>query len=313
VQELTRDRIPLFLTRNVPPSIAPEFKGRGLKVPALEKGIRHVAGMIKTNYAQWESASKKGLFQKTDPRIKILFLVFFIIIVSLKREVESEVLIGMLIFILAWLSRLEIYSFYKRIFVLGFLFGFLVSLPSSFNLVAKGEIIFPLLSFSGPYEFWIYRIPADIGITKEGLYGVAMLTLRVMNSVSLVFLVLHTTSFADIMKTLKIMKIPDALLITASLSYKYFFLFARTVEDMHLAKKSRQIRESRPAEARRWVAGRIAMIFGKTQKRSEEIFRAMLSRGFSNAVQIYGFKKLRGWDLGIGLALCSAGVLLLWI
>lgn len=312
MQALAKDWIPPFLIGDTP-SGAPEFKGRSLKTPSLEKGICHVAEMIKTNYVLWESASKHGLFQQTDPRIKVLFLVFFIIIVSLKREAEPEILIGLLIFILAWLSHLAIWPFYRRVIILGFIFGFLISLPSSFNLVTEGEIIFPFLSLSGPYHFWVYRIPAEIGMTKEGLYRVVMLTLRVMNSVSLVFLVLHTTPFPDIIKALKIMKIPDSLLVTASLAYKYFFLFTRTVEDMHLAKKSRQMRELHSAETRRWVAGRIAMIFGKTQKKSEDIFRAMLSRGFSNAVKIYGFRKLRAQDWGMGLSLFFIGVLLLWI
>jgi energy-coupling factor transporter transmembrane protein EcfT len=109
------------------------------------------------------------------------------------------------------------------------------------------------------------------------------------------------------------MKIPDGLLIVATLSYKYFFLFAKTVEDMHLAKKSRLMRELSHGEARRWVAGRIAFIYGKTQKRSEEIFRAMLSRGFSDLIKIYGFRKLNAKDWCVGLSLFLVGVLLLWI
>lgn len=268
--------------------------------------------MICANYAQWESASQNGLFQRIDPRVKVLFLIFFVVIVSLKRAILQEVAIGTFVFLLALASRLNLFRFYKKVFFLGFFFGFLIGLPSALNLVARGELLIPLLTLPGPYDVWIYHIPARIGITGEGAHGLAMLTLRVMNSVSIVFLVLHTTTFSDIMKALKIFRIPDGLLMTAILSYKYFFIFARTVQDMHLAKKSKQVKELTRGEARRWVAGRIALIFTRTQKRSEDIFKAMLSRGFSNTIKISGSRKLQALDGCVGLMLLLVGAFLLW-
>jgi energy-coupling factor transporter transmembrane protein EcfT len=145
------------------------------------------------------------------------------------------------------------------------------------------------------------------------MYGVGMLTFRVLNSLSLTLLLLHTTPFSEVMKALKIIKIPDGLLVMMTLSYKYFFLFAHTVEEMHLAKKSRLMRELGSGETRSWIAGRIAFIFGKTRKRSEEIFRAMLSRGFSDSIKIYGFRKLNVKDGGVAISLLLLGVLFLWI
>jgi cobalt ECF transporter T component CbiQ len=307
-----KNEIPLFLSKSLSPS-PPEAKGRGLRTSFLEKGIRSLAEIIKSSYSHWDSASRNGFFQGIDARIKIFFLIFFVIIVSMKKEIGPEVLIGIFIFFLAWISRLSIFHFYKRILFLAFLFGFLISLPSAFNLVAKGEVILPVFHLPRPYHFWIYQIPVEIGITKEGVNGVAMLTLRVMNSLSLTFLILFTTPFPEIMKALKMMKIPDGLLIIATLSYRTFFLFAKTAEDMHLAKKSRRIRELSQGEARRWVAGRIAFIFGKTRRRSEEIFEAMVSRGFSGSIKIYGLGKLMPKDWLAGLSFLLIGTLLLWL
>jgi cobalt ECF transporter T component CbiQ len=307
-----KNRIPLFLLDN-PSSISPQLKGRSLGTPFLEKGIRHLAEMMKSSYSHWDSASRKGLFQGIDARIKVLFLIFFVIIVSLRKDIEAQALIGIFVFFLVWASRLTIFHFYKRIIFLGFIFGFLISLPSAFNLVGNGEVIFPLFHLSKPYPIWIYQIPEEIGITKEGLYGVAMLTLRVMNSLSLVLLTLYTTPFPEIMKSLKIMKIPDGLLMITTLSYKYFLLFAKTVEDMHLAKKSRLLRKLRRRQARKWVAGRIAFVFVKTRQKSEEIFKAMVSRGFSDSIKIYGFGRLSARDWIASVFLLLIGVLFLWI
>jgi energy-coupling factor transporter transmembrane protein EcfT len=67
------------------------------------------------------------------------------------------------------------------------------------------------------------------------------------------------------------------------------------------------------AEGRRWVAGRIAFMFKKTRLRCEEIFKAMLSRGFADTIRIYGFRKLPARDWSVGIALFLMGILFLSI
>ena len=308
------------MKNNVPPFLLAKpasydyRQGQGkIKTTFLEKGIYHFADIIKTGYVQGETAALDNFFQKIDARIKVLFLLAFVIIVSLKKDILSEFLIGIFVALLVIISRLNLLSFYRRVLFLGFIFGFLISLPSACNVITRGEIILPILQLSKPYSFWIYRIPAEIGITREGMYGVAMLTLRVTNSLALSFFVLYTTTFPDIVKALKILRIADGFLMIITLSYKYIFIFARTVEDMHLAKKSRLAGQVSNAEARRWIAGRIAFIFKKTQLRCEEIFKAMLGRGFSEHVRIYGVGKLQPRDWAVSVVFSLMGVLFLWI
>jgi len=307
-----KEQIPRFL---LTPSSSDfnGLEGKSLKAPFLEKGIHRLAEMITTAYSQWEFASRQGFFQKLDSRIKVLFLVCFIIIVSLKKDIGSEILIGAFILLLALLSRLDLPRFYKRILLLGSIFGFLMALPSVLNLFREGELILTILRFPGPYRFWIYDIPDRIGITREGLHGMVMLTLRVVNSLSITFLVLYTTSFAEIVKALKIFRLPDPFLIILSLAYKYLFLFGRTVEEIHLAKKSRLLKELSRREARQWIAGRMAFMFKKTRLRAEEVFKAMLCRGFSDSIKIPETSKLKKRDWAVGTALLLAGGLLLWI
>ncbi|MBF0559992.1 MAG: hypothetical protein HQL08_14570, partial [Nitrospirae bacterium] len=48
----------------------------------VDKGLNYIAGVIKAGYDQWELASQKGFLQKFDPRVKILFLLLFIGLVS---------------------------------------------------------------------------------------------------------------------------------------------------------------------------------------------------------------------------------------
>jgi len=279
----------------------------------IDKGLKSLSQVIKTGYIQWELASKEGLFQKLDARIKTLAGIFFIIIVSLKKEIMPEATIAVFIFLLCLAARIDLTEFYRRVLIFGFIFGFLVAAPSALNLISKGEIILPLIKLPRPYDFWIYHIPTEIGITREGSYGVVLLTLRVMNSIAISLFVLHTTYFQDIIKALKALRVPDVFLMIITLSYKYIFIFAKTVEDMHLAKKSRLLGELNNAEGRRWITGRIAFIFRKTQLKCDEIFKAMLGRGFTTEVRLPGFKKMSSLDWAAGIASFSVGILFLWI
>ncbi len=304
------NRIPSFLLDRSSPSPLKRDSGRA-RVSFVEKGINHLAGMIKKGYIQSEFLPKNGLFQRIDPRIKVLFLVFFIVIVSLKRDLLSELCVFIFLLVLVLLSRIRIVPFYRRVLLFGFIFGFLMALPSAFNLVTRGEIILPIATLSRPYDFWIYHVPATIGITRAGMLGVAMLTMRVVNSLSLSFLVLYTTPFSEIVRALKILKVPDTFLIVISLCYKYIFIFSKTVEEMYLAKRARMLREEKDKKAREWIAGRLALIFRKTQLRCEEVLRAMVGRGFSDAIKLYGPGKMRAADWASGALLFSLGFLFL--
>ena len=306
------DKIPSFLLDRSSPVPLKRDSGRA-RISFVEKGINHLAGVIKRGYVPSELLYKNGLFQKIDPRIKIFFLIFFIVIVSLKKDLLSELYVLIFVFILVLLSRLKVVTFYRRVLLFGFIFGFLIALPSAFNFMTKGEIILPIATLSRSYDFWIYHVPATIGITKEGMFGVAMLTMRVINSLSLSFLVLYTTPFPEMVRALKILKVPDTFLIIISLCYKYIFIFSKTIEDMYLAKRARMLREDDNKKAREWTAGRLALIFRKTQLRCEEVFRAMVARGFSDSIKLYGFGKMRATDWASGAILFSVGLLFLLV
>lgn len=306
------NKIPPFLLEKTTP--APFAGSQGvLKASFIEKGLHHLADVIKTGYIQWETASQDDFLQKLDARVKVLFLLVYVVIVSLKRDLAVQVMIGVLVFLLALISRLNIIALYKRVLFWGFVFGFLLALPSAVNLITPGEILLPLLNFSKSYSLWIYQMPREIGITKQGVGGVLMLTSRVMNSLALSLLVSYTTPFPEIIRALRLLKVPDSFLIIVTLTYKYIFIFAKTAEDMHLAKKSRLAAHVNNGEARRWIAGRFAFLFKKTQLRCEDIFKAMVGRGFSDSIRLYGFRRLTLLDWFTGIASCLIGALLLWI
>ncbi len=308
-----KNEVPLFLL-NTPSSVPPERGGGKVSTSYIDKGIESFAGVLKEGYTQWESASKKGFFHELDTRVKVVFWLFLIVVISLKKEILPESGIFLAVFGLSLFSRINLVSFYKKIFLLGFFFGFLISLPSSLNVITHGEVLMPIVTLSKAYDFLgYYHVPEVIGFTGEGLSVVAMLTLRVLNSLSISFLILYTTPFPEIIKALKVLKVPDAFLIIISLTYKYIFIFARIVTDMHLAKKSRLAGAVNRSEARNWVAGRIAFIFRKTQLKCDDVFKAMVGRGFSGEIKLYQYQKITGRDWTVGVFLFTLASLFLWV
>jgi len=279
----------------------------------IEKGIGHLSEMITTGYLNVGQESGKGFFQKLDPRVKVIFLIFFVVIVSLKRHIFPEAVIALFVFLMVASSRINLVQFYKKIVGLTFVFGFLVVFPSAFNIVTPGELILPVIHLSQPYKFVIYHIPEEIGLTRQGIDGVTMLCLRMMNSLAISLLVVHTTPFHKIIKALQGFRVPQALLLVITLSYKYIFIFAKTIEGMYFARKSRLVGMARDDEARIWAAGRIAHIFRKAMSRYEEVFKAMVARGFAEEVRLSDIGELTAADMISGGFFLLAGIFLLWM
>src|SRR5208283_2492448 len=275
----------------------------------VDKGLSYIAGVVKAGYIQWELASAKGFLQKFDARAKVFLLFFFIGIISFKQSVYAEIGIGVFIFTLAVFSGVNVADFYKRVFFFAFFFGFIVALPASLNTITSGKLVVQLVELPKPYDFWGYHVPRQIGITRQGITGLMMLTFRVANSVALSLLVISTTPFPSLVRALKVLRVPDVFLMILTLTYKYIFIFAATIEDMYLAKKSRLVRRANGVDGRMWVAGRIAFIFKKTQLRCEEVFKAMLSRGFSDDIRFYGCRLFGTADRLFTLFILFAGTI----
>jgi cobalt/nickel transport system permease protein len=307
-----KKKLPDFMTGSPPPKSDPGGSKR-IRTSYVSKGMEYAASVLRTGFIHWESASKTGFFQGLDSRVKVFFLVFFVIIVSLQKTLFPESLMALFLLGLAVASRLNLIRHYGKILVLTFVFGFLLALPAAFNLLTPGEMVWPIFHFKGDRILGPVTFPREIGFTREGLQRVAMLTIRVMNSLSLSFLVFASTPFMEFIKALKVLKVPDVFLMTISLAYKYIFIFVQTVYDMHLAKKSRLTGPESGKEARQWVSGRMAFLFKKSQQQCEEVFKAMTARGLSDTIKLRRLPPLKARDWGIGIGLFLIGLILLRI
>jgi len=290
-----KNSIPQFLLLENPSSQAGGDGRRGS--PSLvDCGMAVFARLLQEMFVQWAFASRSGLLQLLDARVKVLFWLLLLVIISFKSTVTSLACIAGMIAMLTLGARVGLGHVYGKVLPLTFFFGVLLSAPSMLNIFAPGAVVFPLITLHDPVTILTITIPQQIGITEEGLTICFRLVLRVFASLSLSILMLSVTPFPEIIRALKLFHIPDFLLLILTLTGKYIYLFAQTVLDMYRAMKVRLVLGITSADFRAWSTGRMASIFRKTQLRADDIYRAMLCRGFSGEIRLAGARHLRKND-----------------
>jgi cobalt/nickel transport system permease protein len=287
-------------------------KAKGAKLSLFDKTIMNSASAVKSIYLQAENSTKAGFIQKINPHVKLISLIYLVIIISLVSNLVAQIVTTAFIFLLFIFARLRVFQIYRKIFFLAFIFGFLIILPASLNVITPGKIIFNIITFDKPSHFWIYSIPREIGFTENGFQVVFLVFLRVLNSVSFAMFVIFTTSFPAFLKSFKILGVPDTFLMIISLAYKYIFILSRTIEETYFALKSRLFGNMKNNNIRKLISGRIFFIFKRSMIIYENSYYAMVSRGYGGKIILHSPKHFTFKDfialviiitLGIGIIL----------
>lgn len=221
-----------------------------------------------------------GPLRRVKPEIKIVCAFLAIFFAGATSRLSVLILFAFFFLCIALAGRLRLKELYRRVLLVTFFFGFLLSLPGAMNLFVEGDVLFILFRLDRPYKFWIYDIPQEIGFTAQGIERVSVLTMRVFNCVTIAFVLLRSTSFEEIMLALKRFRLPWPFFMVLVLSYRYVFIFARVVEDFYLAKKARFVGRLDRTIIENWISSRIHFLFKKTMALGEEIALAMKARGF---------------------------------
>ena len=283
------NKIPSYLLQTVHDQIE-LGKAKRAKLSFLDKTLISSASAVKAIYLQAENATKKNLIHTIHPHIKLISLIYLAIMISVVSNLDAQILTTAFIFLLYIIAKLKISQVYRKIFFLVFIFGFIVVLPASLNVITPGKIIFNLITFNKPSHFWIYNIPQNIGFTVDGFQVVSLIFLRVLNSVSFAMLIVYTTSFPSFIKSFKIIGVPDTFLMIISLAYKFIFILSRTIEETYFALKSRLLGNIKNSNIRKLIGGRVFFIFKRSMIIYESTYYAMVSRGYQGKVILHSQK-----------------------
>jgi cobalt/nickel transport system permease protein len=241
----------------------------------IEQSLMSAVTFIKDATLCEEHASHNGFLQSLDARIKMItFFVFLLIAISLKSALLISWLYAFCL-ILAVMSRIPLEFFLLRTWVFIPMFSFCIVIPALFSFVTPGE---PVWFF---YLFGIKFI-----ITRPGLDGAILFVVRVATSVSLVVLLSLTTRHTQLLKVLRMFGIPQVFILTVSMSYRYLYLFAQMLENILTAIKSRVGVVSTTRKGQKVVAWNIANMWNRAEQMNEQVYLAMLSRGYTGEPRI---------------------------
>jgi cobalt/nickel transport system permease protein len=306
------DKIPAYLVRAAHDPYKPSAAKRA-KLSFLHRTLMNAASTVKSIYIQAENTTKENFIHSINPHVKLISLIYFEIVISVTNNLVAQLIATSFIFLLYIIARLNIFQVYRRIFFIVFIFGLLIILPASLNVITPGKIIFNLFTFTKPSHFWIYNIPQNIGFTSEGIQVVSLVFLRILNSVSFAMLIVFTTSFPTFIKSFKIIGVPDTFLMIITLAYKYIFILSRTIEETFFALKSRLTGNINNNNIRKLVSGLIFNIFKKSMTNYENTYYAMVSRGYRGKVKLYSSRHLTVKDFVALIIIVAFGISIILI
>jgi cobalt/nickel transport system permease protein len=249
-----------------------------------------------------ELARRRGLLQRLDPRVKLVTLMAFIVTAALAVRLSVLAVLLAVAVALVLSSRLGLRRFALRAWTFIPLFTALIMLPTLFGVVTHGPALVTFWSHGAP--FW--PLPHHLAITRTGLLVFARLLLRVTVIVSYGVLLTLTTPWADLLKAMRALGVPRGLAFVLAVAYRYVFTLVHLVQEMAVARTSRQVGPVSTSEDRRFLTGTVATLFGKSQAVSEQVYQAMISRGYTGEVRTLDTWQLRRLDVVWAIAVAAA-------
>jgi len=236
-------------------------------------------------------ASLDSPMHRFDPRAKIiafLFLICSLVLLPSLKLAFIGLLISLLFLIASKLPFRFVFMHFKLISL--FIIPFLVIMP----LTVKGDEIF---RFYG------------IKITYEGLeYGI-LVAVRAFSAAILIFPMIATTKFETTIKALDSLKVPNLLVQMLTFTYRYIFVFVNEFQRVWRAMQSRGFELRRKnMHAIRSIGNAMGMILVRSYERSERVYNAMRSAGYSGNQKILVKFEMHARDYILAISIITIAI-----
>jgi cobalt/nickel transport system permease protein len=258
----------------------------GKKKGFVQKTISDIFSFFEECLINDSIAKRDGLLQSFDPRIKLISIFALIFAVAMTHDLRLLVIVYLLTLVFAYLSKVEILFFLKRVWVFIPIFAGVITIPILFNVFMAGDTLITVAVLGPGAHLGPFPLPETLTITKQGTLVALTFVLRVATCVSAAVLLFLTTPRDLIFKSLRTLEIPKVYVLTLDMCYRYIFLFIGMVKDFYMAKKSRSIKALPLMEEQKWVGGRVGYTLMKSLDMSEKVHGAMISRGFNGDIKI---------------------------
>lgn len=186
--------------------------------------------------------------------------------------------------------------FLKRVLIFIPIFTALIAIPALF--ITPGS---PLVTLG-----------SKVIITEQGARTAGLLFLRVTDSLSFGVLLILTTSWTNLLAALRWLRVPALLVDILAMTYRYLFLLLHTANAMFLARRSRTIGSFSSTENRKWLTRALTTTLAKSQHLSEEVYLAMVSRGYQGEILVLNEFRVKRRDILWAVFAIAAASIIIW-
>jgi cobalt/nickel transport system permease protein len=226
-----------------------------------------------------------------DPRLKLLATLAFVLAVSTTPVGAWLALASLAVLVLAAtrVAQIPLVEGLRR---------------SAIALPFAGMVAISLPFTTGGEVVWSWSfLHVTLSVTDAGLVLFAMVVVKAWLSIMASGLLVVTTPFPELLKAMRSLHVPAVLTATISFMYRYLFVLVDEAMRLQTARAARSTGSGRAMWWRaRVLGGMIGSLFIRSYERSERIFAAMVSRGFSGEIRTLTRLTWQARDSWIGLA-----------
>jgi cobalt/nickel transport system permease protein len=279
-------------------TVAPPARVRKRRASFVERTIAGLAeAMERALYAE-ELAKIDGLLQRLDPRVKLIGLLALIVAAALSRNILVILGLFVIAILLALLSRVPIRTLATRVWLSALLFTGLLALPAIF--ITPGRMLYRLPLLGWP-------------VTAQGLGAASYPITRVETAATFALLLILCTPWTYVLKALRVLRVPVVFIVILGMTYRYIFLMLQTARDMFESRQSRMVGTLEGADRRRLASASVGVLLGKSFQLSNEVYLAMLSRGFRGEVYTLDDFQMRARDWAALAGFVALAALAFWL
>jgi cobalt/nickel transport system permease protein len=257
----------------------PAARRRWRRPDYLAKTLAGIQKIMAEDLLQTGVAARRGFLQALEPRVKTIAAAALLIAVALAASLPVLAAFHSLLFLAALASGLGPRPYLIRAWLPALVFAGLAVLPAIFSWVTPGDPLLIVYRGAG-WHIGPLALPAELAVTRQGLTAAAMVLLRSAASLGLVALLVSTTRWAALTKTLQALGMPAIFALVLELAYRYLFLFLLLLADYLLGRRSRLVGGEPSMAKLEWVGGTLAGFLRLAGEYSKEIAAAMQARGF---------------------------------
>lgn len=247
-------------------------------------------------YAE-ELAKKNGMLQELDPRIKIAAILPLIVIAALSRRLWVIGALFVVAVTVVLLSDVPLGTLAKRVWLSVLAFTGFISFPAIFLTPGPAIYHLPLLGWS---------------VTSQGLRAATYLIMRAETAASFSVLLVLCTPWSELLKALRVLRLPVVLVVILGMTYRYIFLLLRNAHDMFKSRKSRTVGRLDGREQRRAATASAGVLMSKTLQLSGDVYLAMRSRGFQGEVHLLDEFQTGWFDWAMLTVFATIAALAFW-